>query len=423
MELTLFHLVGIFIGGLFFSALFSMIEAAVISQDRHRLNSLSDSGDKAAKIVTEMMGKIDMLLAGILLFNNIANVLCATAAAMITGRLYSGSEAAAFIVSLGVAFVILVLSEITPKIIAVNNATKIALIFARPLKILLFLFYPVIVVANFIANQIIRCVGIENNNGLNTVMNRKELRSAVKKSDRNAIQSKDSITHKHYHMVEQMLLLADKKIEKIMTPRNKIVGINVQNHEKIISIILKTDHSKLPIYDGTIDNCIGFVNTLKLLKVARKGNITKKDLLNASTPPIFVPASNNALQQMDNMRKQGSKIVLVVNGAGLVTGTLTFSNFSEAIIGNQGATKNVKYTGDGGIIVGGDFPLREIGLHSHLIVPETPANNINGLITETLGGTMPKEKICIIAGDLKIEILDIDKTAIRKVIIHHAISA
>ena len=128
MTLSIPQLLLIFGAGLFCSAVSSMAEAAIISQDRHRLLHLAEEGDRAARLMKGLLDNMDRLLAAILLFNNIANVTCATAATVIVTRLSGGGEGAAFAASLGVAFLILVLSEITPKIIGVRYSSKISLI-------------------------------------------------------------------------------------------------------------------------------------------------------------------------------------------------------------------------------------------------------------------------------------------------------
>ncbi len=420
MELTTSHLIAIFVAGLFFSAIFSMTEAAIISQDRHRLSHLAESGNRSARLMQKMMEQLDSLLAAILLFNNIANVMCATAAAVMATRLSGGGEAIAFVVSLGVAFLILVLSEISPKIIGVRHSTHIALLAARPLRVLLTVFYPAVAVANFFAGGILALVGIRGAGGWRTVMNVSELQSAVRESNRIAREAKDDLRGRHYHMVEQMLRLGGMPVEKIMTPRRQIQGINLQDGDDMLRVLMETEHAKLPLYDGNIDSGEGFVNTLQALRMAREGAIDAASLRQIKTPPIFVPAAADALQQMETMRRQDARMAFVVDGAGRVVGLLTFSNFSEAVIGGESSSYDVRYGSEGEIILPGDFPLREMGLY-HLPVPETSASSISGLVVEALGG-IPEQRVCLRMGDLRLEIEEIDKTAVRWVKVYPPVS-
>ena len=407
--LTLFHLALIFFAGLLFSAVFSMIEAAVISQDRHRLAHLAESGVRSAKLMQSMLAQTDRLLAAILLFNNIANVMCATAATVIVTRLFSGDESIAFLTSLVVAFLILVLSEISPKITGVRYSKTISLFCAMPLRVLLIIFHPIISVANFLAKGVLAIAGIRNQlPGLREAMSVSEIKSAVRHSSRSAQADGDSSSGRHYYMIEQSLRLANMPVEKIMTPRQNIEGLNLQDTPyNIHQQLMKSERYKIPIFDGNIDNTQGFINTLDAIKIAiRYNGISKQQLQDIKTPPVFIPAAANALGQMDYIRKNGQRIAMVVDGAGRVSGLVTFSNFAAAIIGDETPPDNITRDHNGNFIIRGDFPLIQIGdIHPHIAIPEkTSASTISGLIIETFRN-VPEEGDKVNVGDLTFEII------------------
>ena len=394
-----------------------MIEAAVISQDRHRLSHLAEAGNRSAQRMKKMLDQMERLLAAILLFNNIANVMCATAATVIVTRLSGGGEGAAFVVSLGVAFLILVLSEISPKIIGVRHSAAIAMAATAPLRILLFVFRPVIAVANFFARGVLLMAGIRRVSGLQMAMSVPELKSAVRESNLRARAENDIESGRHYYMVEQLLRMADMPVEKIMTPRRQIIGLNLNlSPDDLYAQLLAADHTKMPIFDGNIDATEGFIDTLHAIKIAaRRGAIAAEELRAMKTPPLFVPAAADALRQMETTRKRGGRIALVVDGAGRVTGLLTFSNFAAAVIGDEEAPTHVLCERGDGFILPGDFPLLQLGdIDPHLAAPETSATSINGLILETSGGA-PQRGETIQIGDLRMEILDAGATSVRRV--------
>lgn len=417
MTLSIPALLLIFALGLLFSAVFSMAEAAIISQDRHRLAHLADEGDRAARLMKTMTDNMDRLLAAILLFNNIANVMCATAAAVIVTRLSGGGEGAAFAASLGVAFLILVFSEISPKIIGVRHSSAVALACAAPLRILLAVFHPVIVVANFFARAVLSLAGIRRVSGLHTAMNVSELKSAVRESNRRARADNDPESGRHYYMVEQLLRLAGMPVEKIMTPRRKIEGLNLQNSPaELYARLTAAGHAKMPVFDGNIDATEGFIDTLRAIKIAaRRGEIAAAELRAIKTPPLFIPAAADALGQMEIIRKRGARIALAVDGAGRVTGLVTFSNFSAAVIGDEEFPDDVSHSREGEFVLPGDFPLIQLGdLSPNLAAPDTSAASINGLILEAEGG-VPATGATIQIGDLRMEILDAGDTSVRRV--------
>ena len=417
MSLSNGHLLLIFGAGLLFSAVFSMAEAAIISQDRHRLAHLADEGDRAARLMKGMMENIDRLLAMILLFNNIANVMCATAAAVIATRLSGGGAGAAFAASLGVAFLILVLSEISPKIIGVRHSSAVALACAAPLRALLAASHPFVVVANFFARGVLALAGIRRVSGLQMAMNVSELKSAVRESNRRAREVNDAASGRHYYMVEQLLRMAGMPVEKIMTPRRQIEGLNLQNDDAALyERLTEAGHAKMPVFDGNIDATEGFIDTLRAIKIAaRRGAISPAELRALKTPPLFIPAAADALRQMETMRRRGIRIALVVDGAGRVTGLVTFSNFSAAVIGDEEFPEDVARAEGGGFVLPGDFPLIQLGdIYPHLATPETSAASINGLILEA-GGGVPKAGDTIQIGDLRMEIIDAGGASVRRV--------
>ena len=329
----------VFLAGLLMSALFSMVEAAVISQDRHRLAHLAEQGGRRAQLMQKMTARMDRLLSAILLFNNIANVLCATAAAVMVTRLSGGGEGAAFAASLGVAFLILVVAEISPKIIGVRHAQRLSLWFALPLRGLLTVFYPAVAVANFLASCLLAAFGIRETAQPLAAMSAAELRTAARESTRRARESNDEEGGRHYRMVEQVLQLADTPVEKIMTPRGQIEGVNLQDEHAIYRQIMDATHAKMPVFAGDIDAAEGFIDTLEVIKAASKRGGADAALVRAmqKRPPMFVPAAADSLSQMQSMRRQRARIALVVDGAGRVSGVITLSNFAAAIIGGEEA--------------------------------------------------------------------------------------
>ena len=405
----------VFLAGLLMSALFSMVEAAVISQDRHRLAHLAEQGGRRAQLMQKMTARMDRLLSAILLFNNIANVLCATAAAVMVTRLSGGGEGAAFAASLGVAFLILVVAEISPKIIGVRHAQRLSLWFALPLRGLLTVFYPAVAVANFLASCLLAAFGIRETAQPLAAMSAAELRTAARESTRRARESNDEEGGRHYRMVEQVLQLADTPVEKIMTPRGQIEGVNLQDEHAIYRQIMGASHAKMPVFAGDIDAAEGFIDTLEVIKAASKRGGADAALVRAmqKRPPMFVPAAADSLSQMQSMRRQRARIALVVDGAGRVSGVITLSNFAAAIIGGEESAAAGE--AERWRLLPGDFLLIRLGdLHPQLTIPETSAASINGLILETLG-EIPSNPACVRIGDVRMEITQSTKTAVLQV--------
>ncbi len=397
-----------------------MLEAALISQDRHKLRHLADEGNAAAIIMLELLANMDKLLAAILLCNNLANVICATTAAIIVSRLSGGWESAVFVSTLLVTFLILIFSEISPKVIGVRHAQAISLICAKTVRYLLFILQPITVVVLFFARGFLVMIGEKTGNNEKARINIRELRSIVRASSLSAEGAKDS--EAHYLMMNKLLEFNDTPLEKIMTPRRDIIGINLADSEEIIAAeIISSSFSKMPVFEDNIDNTLGFIDIRQTMtKILERQNkkISTEELRTIVTPPLFIPASDTILRQMQKMRNSGQRIALVVEGTGRIVGLATIANFAFAVIGTpdlpSGVEDDSKEDGNGIFLLPADISLMQLReLFPHAELPTTSATNLNGLIQEYLG-YIPNTAMGINIGNINVEIIEFSNKAVIK---------
>ena len=414
MELSLSQLAAIIVIGLFLSSFFSMLEAAVISQDKHRLQHLADKGDQRAVIMQTLLARTDKLLSALLLCNNLANVTVATAATAATVRLLGNQETTALIwASLSVTLVVLVFSEISPKVIGVRHASAVSLFCARPLRWLITLLAPAVGTANFLSNCLLIICGVRRGLDFKTVLSEGEVRSIIRSVSR----SRSAQNQQRYSMLERTLQFHETPVEKIMTPRPEISGLNLAHDiGKITDHLRASNHSKLLVYDGNIDQATGFIYTLQALKMTGEGRLSPERLRAIVKPISHIPAAASSLQQMEKMRRQRERMVLAVDGGGRVVGLLTFSNFATAIIGDP-VLPDITPRGDGSYEVPTDIPLRTLEtFDSRFVIPETVATNLNGLILEHLGD-VPAAPVCLTIGGWRIEIIEFDDRSVRRAVV------
>ena len=409
-------LVTIFLIGLFFSGFFSMLEAAVISQDRHRLRYLTESDNKNARIMHQLLFEdTERVLAAILLCNNLANVTCATAATALAASFTGHTEITLLFVTLVVTLIILVFSEITPKVVGVRHASTIAIFCARPLRLLLRLLSPFVAVANCLSSALLVLVGIHKRPKLQTVMNIGELRAAVRAASRTAT---DSLPY--YQMVEKTLSFRGIAVEKIMTPRRDMVGINLKDSPTAIAdAINAASFAKLALYEDSLDDIKGTVDTIQALKLINRHELSANTLLAVAHAPLYVPAAANAMQQMQRMREADQRIAYVSDGTGSIIGMLTFTNFAAAIIGENKLPEDAKHQ-DGVWEVPASLPLLQL---EQLVPSPSPlpdnisAITLNGLVLEHLGD-VPKTPVCATIHGWRIEITDWDDKSVLRLRIH-----
>ena len=410
MNLSFTELSVIFCVSLLFSGSFSMLEAAVISQDKHRLQHLTDEGDKQALMMQRLLGRTDRLLSTLLLCNNLANVTCAAAATAIAARLLPGTDTALLWVTLIVTFILLVFSEITPKVIGVRYASAIALTLAHTLDLLTRALLPLTSIANFFSNLLLQIGGIKKSGNWSSTLNMRELRSVVRAAGR-ADDNPD-----YYQLLEKTLRFNELTVEKIMTPRHAIRGINLQDDSAdIIRQINDIPHNKLPLFAGNIDNTLGVIDTVKALQLAHRGQLTAKVLRTLAEPVHYIPAAADAMQQLQTMRRQRQRTALVADGSGRIVGMLTFTNFAAAIIGEEEPTASNRRH-DGAIVVSGDTTLLQLEQLQHSApLPEgISATTVSGMIVEYLGD-VPANPLCIEINHWRLEIISTDDKSVQQV--------
>ena len=414
--LTLPQLALIFAAGLAVSAAFSMLEAALLSQDRHRLRHLAGRGRPAARRMLLLLSRSDRLLAAILLCNNLANVMCATAATVIVARLAGGSESAVFAATLAVTFVILVFGEIAPKVVGVRHSQGLSLFCATPVFWLVRGLQPLVRVALFFASALLRVFGMRaaHISAGDAMMNAQELRSVVLASDRR-------ISPPHRRMLLKLLELDEMKIEDIMAPRQSVSGINLADGEAaIVKELRRASHSHLPVYSGNLDGAEGFVKTAEALKlIGGRGKVGAGEVRAMTHKASFIPAASTVLQQIQKpgFADRGRR-ALVVDGYGRVVGMVTGADFAAAVMESIpiGRSSKAPLTrGPGGeYVTEGGALMRDLAEKTGLKFPPTTARTLNGLILEHLGD-IPEAPACLRIGDARMELVKVEPDNILSV--------
>ena len=397
------------------SAAFSMLEAALLSQDRHRLRHLARRGRPAARRMLALLSRSDRLLAAILLCNNLANVMCATAASVIVARLADRDETAVFAATLGVTFVILVCGEIAPKVVGVRHAQRLSLFCATPVYWLVRALQPFARVALFFASALLRIFGMRAETAAagDAMMSSQELRSVV-------LASGESISPSHRRMLLKILAVDEVKIEDIMAPRRSIAGVNLADGDAAIAKeFRRARHTYLPVYSDGLENAEGFVNTAEALKIiGGRGRVGAGEIRAVMRKAEFIPAASTVLQQLQKAGFADRGRALVVDGYGRVVGLVTGADFAAAVVESipiNRAPKAPLTRGPGGeYVTEGSATLRDLAERTGLTFPPTAARTLNGLILEHLGD-IPEAPACLQIGDARMELMKVEPDNILRV--------
>ncbi|AHF04504.1 membrane protein [Marichromatium purpuratum 984] len=364
------------------SAFFSGSETALLTLNRYRLRHQADQGNRGARRARKLLDRPDRLIGLILLGNNFVNIMASSLATVIAIRL--GGEAAIGIAAGLLTLVILIFAEVTPKTYATLHPERLAFPAAYVYGPLLKLLYPVVWLVNLFTNNLLRLIGIApEDGGQGTALSREELRTVV--SEAGAM-----IPERSRSMLLGILDLERATVEDIMIPRNEVDGIDIQDsEEEIIQAIRNTNYTRLPLYDGSIDNVIGVFHARNALHAILEKGLGKEHLRAIARQPYFVPEGTQLYQQLLNFQHTKQRVGLVVDEYGDFLGLITLADLLEEIVGEfttdpSDSISEIQPAEDGSLLIDCGIGLRELNRVLRWELPTDGPKTLNGLILEYL---------------------------------------
>jgi Mg2+/Co2+ transporter CorB len=351
----------------------------MMALNRYRLKHMAKRGHRGAKLTVQLLEKTDKLLGVILLGNNLLNAAAAALVTVITVRLMGESEFALTIGTLSVTFLILVFSEITPKVMGAAYPERIAIPSSYILAPLLKLFYPVVWFVNLFVRALLWMLRLKPPSA-DTRLNMEELRTLV-------LEASHYIPPKHQSIFLNLFELENVTVDDIMIPRSQIEAIDLDAPEEMIREQLATSHhTRLPVYRGRLDNIVGVIHIRNVLHQVRNMEIDVETLQEILREPYFVPAGTSLFSQLQHFQENRHHIGLVVDEYGELLGLVSLEDILEEIVG-EFASRPTAHGGiypqsDGSWLVDGGCSLRDLNRKLKLNLPLDGPKTLNGLILE-----------------------------------------
>lgn len=393
------------------SAFFSGSETALLTMNRYKLRHMADQGHRGARIARRLLERPDRLIGLILLGNNFVNIMASSLATVIALRI--GGEAAIGIAAGLLTLIILIFAEVAPKTYATLHPERLAFpasyVYAPLLKAL----YPIVWLVNFFTNGLLKLMGITPEGGQPTDLSREELRTVV--SEAGAM-----IPERSRSMLLAILDLEHATVEDIMIPRNEVEGIDIQDDEdEILQTLRNTSYTRLPLYDGSIDNVIGILHARNALHALLEHGLNSEHLKGIAQEPYFVPEGTALYQQLLNFQRRKQQIGLVVDEYGDFMGLITLTDLLEEIVGEfttdpSDSIGEVHRTEDGSLLVDGTISVRDLNRALRWELPTTGPKTLNGLILEYLE-TIPEPGTSLKLQDHPIEIIQTADNGVKTV--------
>ena len=396
------------------SGFFSASETSMMALNRHRLNALVRKGNKSAKLTAKLLTQTDKLLGSILFGNTLLNVAAAAVAQIIILRLFGASEWWLLAGTLAITFIILVFSEIMPKVVAASFPERIALPASYILAPLNKLFYPVVSVATAIVRGFLWLLRIKvQTDQSKGKVSMEDLRMTV-------LEAGNFLPRKHQKMLLNLVDLERIAVNDVMVPRNQIEALDLNSAPEVLLEQLATcHHTLLPVYEGALDNIVGILHVRRALNLVQRARFDASELRELLHEPYFIPSDTALLSQLQHFQERHFRLGLVVDEYGELLGLVTLENILEEIVGDF-TTQSPAQTGkflrqaDGSLLVEGSTPLRDLNRKLGMHFPLDGAKTLNGLILEHLQD-IPEAGTSLKIAGYPIEIIQIQDRVVKVV--------
>ena len=304
----------------FFSFLCSLFEAALYSVPIGHIESLAESGSASGRLLKKFRENVDVPIAGILSLNTIAHTvgaaLAGAAAAEVLGEPWLPHFSAVF------TLVILLLSEIVPKTVGVVYARHLVSLIAYPIQILIWIQAPLIWLCQFVTRLI-------SGGKVEHVVSSEELIALV-----NMGRHAGTIGVEEGSAIQNILLLKEKTVQQIMTPRTVIYSLHAQQK---VSEVLQTDvpsYSRIPIVDEDAEDVVGIVHRRDLLSAAAEGR-EDTPIQSLSQGAHFVVGTLTLDRVLRMFLELRQHLFVVIDEYGGLAGVVTLEDVLEEVIGRE----------------------------------------------------------------------------------------
>ncbi|NMB60835.1 MAG: HlyC/CorC family transporter [Chloroflexi bacterium] len=320
------------------NGLFSMSEIALISAKKNRLQAKANKGSKKAVVALDLSEHPNRFLStiqiGITLIGTLSGAFGGATIAKQLSEIFSeipwldpySDILGVGIVVLIITYLSLVIGELVPKRIALDNSEKVAIGVAPLMHVVSKISSPFVTILSKSTDLVIRMLGIRQSS--EPTITEEDLKSMLFQGRETGV-----IEESEQNMVERIFRLSDRDISAVMTPRTELVFLSIdENKDEILEKIIQYPFSRFPVFKESYDDLIGIVDSRDLL--LQKITANDFDLPSVMQKPSFLPETTSALDALEYLRSSGIKVAVVIDEYGGVLGMAGMNDIVRAIIGN-----------------------------------------------------------------------------------------
>lgn len=400
---------------LLLSGFFSSSEVAFVSLQKLRLRHLANTDGGAAKQVATMTEKPERLLTTILLGNNLVNTAAAALATAIAVSIMSEGYAL-LVATASVTILLLIFGEVFPKTVATRYGERMALLYATPMRLLIWVLSPIAHIFVWIADKLARMVGASPEP--QTLISEDELRTAVSVGI-----EEGTLVEAEAEMVERVFRFGDRQVVEVITPRPDINWVEKGTKlSDFLAIYAEHSHSRFPVYEDTIDNVVGILWIKDVLMAQAKGTIQEDSPIDKlARPAYFVPESKPIAELFAELQESGGQLTMVVDEFGGTAGLVTMERLLEEIVGEFGdelakVRKTFETIDENSFQIDGGMRLDDANEKLALELPQGEYETVAGFVLSMLGH-IPKEGEQLKYSNLKLVITEMKGLKIEKILV------
>jgi CBS domain containing-hemolysin-like protein len=381
----------------------SAADAAFTAISRHRLNMLLADGDNPrTKAVSRLLEEPYRFKTTILILNAGATI----AATAFTLRFALDYPVEWKIVALGVLFLLMmVVSEAVPKALAIRNPDATAMALARPMSAVSILLSPLMLLINVVIGPLFGLISGQRSHPA-PLVTEEELRLLV-----NVGEEEGLIEHEEREMIESVFTFGDTLVREIMVPRVDIIALEVNSSlDAALDIVIDEGHSRIPVYQESLDTIVGILYAKDLLTTLRRG-AQPSSLRTMLRPAYFVPETMRTNALLHSLQQRKVHMALVVDEYGGVAGLATIEDLIEQIVGEiqdeyDSEEPPIQQVDEDTYVVDATVLIAHVNAEVDLALQASDVDRIGGLVYELLG-SVPHVGDVVTVDDATITVLSV----------------
>lgn len=393
------------------SAVFSSSETAITSVSKIKVRQLDQKDNKNAHLLKKLHDNMQTTISTILIGNNIVNIAASSIATILFTNIFH--QNGALISTVVMTVFVLIFGEVLPKTIAQYKNKSVALKFSRFIYFLTLVFKPIVKVLNLLTRLIIKLFVGEDEDS--STLTEEELKTLVEVSEEEGV-----LKNQETEIMINALELKETLAVDIMTPRTSMASVDIEDAESDLKEIIKNiTYSRIPVYEGSIDDIIGVLHIKELAhKIIEDDRDFKvRDILK---PAFYAYEYIPVVDLFKQMRTKNISISIIIDEYGGTSGIVTMEDILEELVGEiddeYDNEKEVTKLSDNEYLVDPEMRIDEVNERFDLDIKSDKFDSIGGFVIELLD-RMPKSKDEVEFENLKFVVVNVDKRKITQLMI------